>query len=91
MKKRGMGAATKGGGCCMGGMTVKKYAGGSSMRGVTKGSPEEGITGDMREYLPGVTRSLLRGKGTGRSSGRGKRTTMTAKGRTLPYEPSVPR
>jgi hypothetical protein len=81
MKKRGMGAATKGGGCCMGGMKVKKYSGG--------GFAAEGITEDMRQNLPGVTRSLLRGKGTGKP--RKKRTTMTVRGRTLPYEPSVPR
>jgi hypothetical protein len=91
MKKRGMGAATKGGGCCMGGMAVKKYSGGSSMRGVTKGSPEEGITEDMRRSLPRITSSLLRGKGTGNPSNRRKRTTMTVKGNTLPYEPRVPR
>ncbi len=42
MKKRGMGAATKGGGCCMGGMAVKKYA---------EGSPKEGVTKDMLPWM----------------------------------------
>lgn len=42
MNKRGMGAATKGGGCCMGGMAVKKYA---------QGSPKEGVTKDMLPWM----------------------------------------
>ena len=46
MSKRGMGAATKGGGCCMGGMAVKKYA---------DGSPKEGVTKDM---LPWMSKEL---------------------------------
>ncbi len=94
MNKRGMGAATKGGGCCMGGMAVKKYAQGSPKEGVTKdmlpwmskelgkkneSSPKEGVTKDM---LPWMSKEI------------GPKVTKGAKKparRKPPFEPMVPR
>lgn len=89
MSKRGMGAATKGGGCCMGGMTVKKYA---------DGSPKEGVTKDM---LPWMSKELNKKRYSGPAEGVTKdmlpwmskmsKATLTKKKRKPPFEPMVPR
>ena len=89
MSKRGMGAATKGGGCCMGGMTVKKYA---------DGSPKEGVTKDM---LPWMSKELNKKSYSGPAEGVTKdmlpwmskmsKASSTKKKRKPPFEPMVPR
>lgn len=85
--KRGMGAATQGGGCCM--PVVKKYA---------AGSPEEGVTKDMLPWMSkeigmkrkkdaseGVTKDMLPWM-----SKELKMKKMPKKTRRLPFEPMIP-